>query len=89
MPSDDRGSPRGEPYQTASGVGTFLFCRRAWWSERQRAPSSREPERRLGTAYHRLHAERVGGSRRIEALARAVLVFAILSFLLGLWMVAR
>ncbi|MGG5811676.1 hypothetical protein [Falsiroseomonas sp. CW058] len=77
---------RGAGYRKASEVGTFLFCRRAWWFERQGAPSDREPERVLGTAYHQRHGERVAATPRVQVLARLVLALAVTLFLLGLWL---
>lgn len=77
---------RGAGYRKASEVNTFLFCRRAWWFERQGAPSSREPERARGTAHHQRHGERVSAIPRVRALARLALALAVALFLLGLWL---
>lgn len=83
------GPRRGSDYRKASEVGTFLFCQRAWWFERQDAPSDREPERMLGTVYHQRHGERVSASPRLRMLSRAALALAALLFLLGLWLSTR
>lgn len=83
------GPRRGGDYRKASEVGTFLFCQRAWYFERQCTPSDREPERVLGTAYHQRHGERVSASPRLRAVSRAALVLAALLFFLGLWLSTR
>jgi hypothetical protein len=77
---------RSAGYRKASEVNTFLFCRRAWWFERQGAPSEREPERAQGTAHHQRHGERVGATPRVRVLARLVLALAVALLLFGLWL---
>lgn len=69
----------------ASEVGTFVFCNRAWQFERQGAPSSRQPERAGGTAYHARHGERVSSAQLTGSVARGFLLLGIVLFLLGLW----
>lgn len=68
----------------ASEVGTFLYCRRAWAFQREGAPSTREPERQAGTAYHVRHGERVATDERTATLSRALLVIAVVLLLFGL-----
>ena len=68
----------------ASEVDAFLYCRRAWAFQRGGAPSTREPERRAGTAYHARHGERVAAGERTAALSRALLAVAVVLLLLGL-----
>lgn len=85
----DRRPRREGGYRKASEVSTFLFCQRAWSFEREGAPSEREPERVLGTAYHQRHGERVSATPRLRTLSRAALALAALLFLLGLWLSAR
>ena len=54
-------------YIRASEVGSFLFCRRAWWLGRHDAPSLLEPERARGTAFHLAQGTEMratGGCRR-------------------------
>lgn len=84
--SVDPQPPRGGRYRTASEIGTYLYCKRAWWFERQRAPSLREPERVRGTAFHEQHGARVATAQRVGGIARAVLLMAVLLFLVGAWM---
>ncbi len=87
--TDEHKQPRRGRYRTASEIGTYLYCKRAWWYERQDAPSLRAPERALGTAYHQQHGERVVAARRVSGVARVFLMLAVLLFLVGAWMVWR
>ncbi len=68
----------------ASEVGSFLYCRRAWAFQREGAPSTREPERQAGTAYHAHYGEKVAIGERTSTLSRAMLVIAMVLLLLGL-----
>ncbi len=88
MVADDK-QPRGGRYRTASEIGTYVYCRRAWWFERQGAPSLRAPERARGTAYHQQHGEQVVTAQRIGGLASACLLLAFVLLLLGLWIAWR
>lgn len=81
----ERPRRRGD-YRKASEVNAFLFCRRAWWFERQGVPSDQDPERARGTAYHQQHGRRVGATPRVQARARLALALAVALFLLGLWL---
>jgi CRISPR/Cas system-associated exonuclease Cas4 (RecB family) len=78
-------TPQRRRYRTASEIGTYLYCRRAWWFERQGAPSSRAPERARGTAHHQQHGVRVDAARRSSGLAQLCLLFAVVLLLLALW----
>jgi hypothetical protein len=85
----DHKPPRGRRYRTASEIGTYLYCKRAWWFERQGAPSLREPERARGTAYHEQHGGRVVTAQRTGSVARVFLLLAVLLFLIAAWMLGR
>jgi hypothetical protein len=64
----------------ASEIGTYLYCARAWWYQRQGVPSSRLPEMRLGSERHTIHGKRVAGSSLLR-------FFSIILFILGVGMV--
>jgi len=54
----------------ASEIGTYLFCKRAWWYQLQGKQSENQQEMAGGFAYHRQHG---------QALLQAVL------FKVGAW----
>ena len=87
-PGENR-QPRRGRYRKASEIGTYLYCKRAWWFERRGAPSSRALERDRGTTYHQQHGERVVTAQRVSSVARAFLLLAVLLFLIGAWMAWR
>lgn len=43
----------------ASEIGTYLFCRRAWWYRLQGLTPENEAELAAGSSYHRGHGQRV------------------------------
>lgn len=43
----------------ASEIGTFLYCRRAWWYDRRGAPAASTTAIESGLAWHRRHGRRV------------------------------
>ena len=78
-----------KPYIRASDVGTFLYCRRAWYLSQQDVPSVLEPERIKGSAFHLQHGDRVRAATRAAALARWCAMAALALFVVWLWMVTR
>lgn len=42
----------------ASEIGAFLYCKRAWWYQRQGLPSENKSEMAGGSEYHRQHGRR-------------------------------
>ncbi len=62
----------------ASEIGTFLFCRRAWWYQNQGMPSQNQAELAGGSAYHRQHGRQVIRTNLLRLAGWLLLVIAIL-----------
>lgn len=43
----------------ASEVGSYLFCQRAWWFQREGRPTASTAAQESGLAWHRRHGRRV------------------------------
>lgn len=54
----------------SSEIGSYLFCRRAWWYARKGEVSGNQAEMRAGTALHERHGRRViaAGLKRVVAI---------------------
>lgn len=68
----------------ASEIGTYMFCKLAWWQQLQGIESTNRAEMAAGTTFHQRHAQRVFSARLLRLLA-AVLLLAALA-LLGVWL---
>ena len=62
----------------ASEIGAFLYCRRAWWYQRQGHPSENQPEMAGGSEYHRQHGRQYLKILFQRWLARALLMAAVI-----------
>lgn len=51
--------PRDRSTIRASEIGTYLFCRRAWWYLRAGTAPEPSPAIEAGLAWHRAHGRRV------------------------------
>jgi CRISPR/Cas system-associated exonuclease Cas4 (RecB family) len=62
----------------ASEIGTYLFCKRAWWYQKQGYESNNTSELAAGTRVHVQHTRLVMVSGCLRILAYIVLITAIL-----------
>ncbi len=58
----------------ASEIGTYLFCRRAWWYQRKDVPSDNLREMTSGTEIHRRHSRMVTAAGCLRTLAMVLLL---------------
>ncbi len=71
------------PVIKASEIGTFIYCRKAWWYRRQGIEPENKAELAAGSDFHQRHGQTVlsAGLMRLGAwlvLGTAVILFAIL-----------
>ena len=65
----------------ASEIGTYMYCRRAWWYRKQGVESANQSELTAGTALHRQHGRKVlaAGLARTLGLILLLLAFTLLT----------
>lgn len=68
----------------ASEIGTFIYCRLAWWQRLQGVEPANRGELAAGTAFHQQHARRVASARLLTLLGVLLLLAALA--LLGVWL---
>jgi len=61
----------------ASEIGTFLYCRRAWWYQRQGEPSENQAELLTGAKMHEQHGRVVLAAVVLRAAGYALLLLAL------------
>jgi hypothetical protein len=89
--SDQEFDPNSRPVLSASEIAQFVFCREAWYIERQGLISARNPldRREQGRAAHREIGRRTDALLRSERRVRDLLVvFAIFATALLIVVVA-
>lgn len=81
---------RNQPWVTASELGEWAYCERAWWYGRQRVASANRAALDRGTAGHDAvaHAAHAAATRRriarlVLLLALLLAVLAVVAFLVG------
>jgi hypothetical protein len=87
--SRDRGAPR-QPTLSASEVGRYVYCARAWWLQRVQglAPENAAALDR-GTQRHTVHGRAVATVGRQTAWVRWLLILALalaLALILSFWL---
>lgn len=66
------------PVIRASEIGTYLYCRRAWWYRKQGIESENQAEMATGTQLHRTHGRKVIAAGFLQAAGYALLLIAVL-----------
>ena len=64
----------------ASGIGSFLYCKRAWWFQRKGIESANVEELAEGTALHHQHGRAALASGLVRILAYVLLLVALVLF---------
>lgn len=68
----------------ASEIGSFIFCRRAWWYQSQGKPSINQVELAGGSAYHHRHGRQVVRAGLLRAAGWILFFLAVILLLIGL-----
>ena len=64
----------------ASEIGTYLYCRRAWWYRKQGVESANQSELAAGTALHRAHGRTVLAAGLTRTFGLILLLVALILF---------
>jgi CRISPR/Cas system-associated exonuclease Cas4 (RecB family) len=62
------------PVIRASDIGSYLYCRRAWWYRKQGVESENQAELAAGTELHHRHGRKV----LVAGLLRSLALFLVL-----------
>lgn len=62
----------------ASEIGTYVYCRRAWWYALQGEPSENQAELAAGSTLHAGHGRKVITAGCLSTLAYALLLAAVI-----------
>lgn len=68
----------------ASEIGTYLYCKRAWWYHSQGIESQNQTEMSEGSAYHRNHGRQVLAAMILRSLAWVFLLAAVILLAIGI-----
>jgi len=71
----------------ASEIGTYLFCKRAWWFQLLGKQSENHKEMAGGSAYHRRHGHIVLQGILMKAAAWLLLISALV--LIVIWLTGK
>ena len=61
----------------ASEIGSYLYCRRAWWYRRQGLEPANQGQMNAGTELHRQHGRTIILASLQSGLAWLILLFAL------------
>ena len=73
----------------ASEIGTYLFCKSAWWYQISGVESQNQQEMAGGFAYHRKHGKQVFRAVLWRVMGWLLLAAAIVIFVVWLTRLAR
>jgi CRISPR/Cas system-associated exonuclease Cas4 (RecB family) len=62
----------------ASEIGTYLYCRRAWWYRKQGIEPDNQSELTAGTALHSQHGRKVLAAGLLRTLGLILLLLALI-----------
>jgi len=65
------------PIIRASDIGTYLYCRRAWWYKKQGMESANQAELAAGTEIHAKHGRQVLASGITRTVGLILLMVAL------------
>jgi CRISPR/Cas system-associated exonuclease Cas4 (RecB family) len=65
------------PVIRASEIGSYLYCRRAWWYRKQGVESENQAELAGGTALHQQHGRKVMAAGLLQIAGYVLLLAAI------------
>ncbi len=66
------------PIIRASEIGSYLYCRRAWWYRKQGVESENRAEMTTGTELHVQHGRKVIAAGILQLAGYALLIAAVL-----------
>jgi CRISPR/Cas system-associated exonuclease Cas4 (RecB family) len=65
------------PLIRASEIGSYLYCRRAWWYRKQGMESENQAEMATGTELHRQHGRKVLAAGLLRTIGMVLLLSAL------------
>ncbi len=68
----------------ASDLGSYLYCRRAWWYQQQGIVSENQAELENGSQFHRKHGRGVLYARLMQGVGWLLLLAALILAAVGL-----
>ncbi len=72
----------------ASEIGVFLYCRKAWWYQKQGVRSENQAELAAGSELHRQHGRKALAAALLRGLGLVLLLAALalfVAYLASLW----
>ena len=73
---------RDDRFISASEIGTWCYCKKAWHLSQSGNQSSLTDERATGVRYHKAHNRRLRAAQQQQAVARIVMFLCVLIFIL-------